>query len=122
MSHSTAEREATAGEAPTEFVHALGEIRAVRPHPDVSLEEMPGPRRLAPHAAAFGAVVTDGERELGTGRLVLLHDPDGQEGWEGTFRLVTYLRAELEPEIAADPLLVRVGWTWLTDEIGRAHV
>ena len=32
-------------------------------------------------------------------------------------RLVTYVTAELESEIAADPLLAAVGWSWLTDAL-----
>lgn len=103
--------------APDEFTRALASVRAVRPRPDVDLHEVPGPQRLAPHTAAFTAEIVQHERELATGRLVLLHDPSGQEGWHGTFRVVTYLRAELEPEMAADPLLVRVGWTWLVDAL-----
>lgn len=102
---------------PPEFARALSTIRAVRPRPEVSLEEIPGPRRLAPYAAAFSADVVHDERELATGRLVVLHDPDGQPEWDGTLRMVTYLRAELDPEMAADPLLVRVGWSWLTDAL-----
>jgi hypothetical protein len=51
------------------------------------------------------------------GRLVLLYDPDGQEGWDGVFRLVAYIRAEVEPEIAADPLLGEVGWSWLCEAL-----
>lgn len=75
---------------------------------------MPPPKRLAPHAYALEAAVVVDDEELGDGRLVLLYDPDGQEGWHGTFRLVTLVRAELEPEIAADPLLPEVSWSWLT--------
>ncbi|WP_181798523.1 DUF3000 domain-containing protein, partial [Streptomyces sp. WELS2] len=60
------------------------------------------------------AVVLDGEQELADGRLVLLHDPAGHDAWQGTFRLVTLVRAELEPEMAADPLLPEVCWSWLT--------
>jgi hypothetical protein len=57
----------------------------------------------------------DAEPEvLVTGRLVLLHDPDGQEAWDGTLRLVTFVRAELDPEHANDPLLPEVAWSWLT--------
>lgn len=103
-------------DAPEQFARALADVRSLRPRPEVSLEEMPAPRRLAPHAAAFAVTLDDG-RELATGRLVILHDPQGQEGWAGTLRLVTYLRAELEAEIAADPLLVRVGWSWLTEAL-----
>ncbi len=105
---------------PDAFRSALAGMRAVRPRPEISLEETSPPRRIAPYAAAFTAGVLVGGREVGDGRLVLLHDPDGQEGWHGTSRLVTHLRAEVEPEIAADPLLVRVGWSWLVDAL-HAH-
>lgn len=49
-----------------------------------------------------------------TAKLVLLHDPAGHEAWQGSFRLVTLVRAELEPEMASDPLLPEVCWSWLT--------
>ena len=51
------------------------------------------------------------------GRLVLLYDPDGQQGWDGFFRLVAYVRADVEPEMAADPLLGEVGWSWLAEAL-----
>ncbi len=84
---------------------------------EVTVEEAPAPQRLAPHAVALTADVTAGEDEIGTGKLVLLHDPAGHETWRGTFRLVTYVRADLEPEMAADPLLPGVGWAWLMESL-----
>ena len=73
-----------------------------------------GTQRLAPHAYALEAAVVDDDEDLADGRLVLLHDPAGHDAWQGTFRLVTLVRAELEPEMAADPLLPEVCWSWLT--------
>jgi hypothetical protein len=89
---------------------------------DITFEDSPAPRRLAPYATAIGAVAHRGggqpdDGEAGTGRLVLLYDPDGQEGWAGVFRLVAYVRADIEEEMAADPLLGEVGWSWLTDAL-----
>ncbi|HEY1702203.1 MAG TPA: DUF3000 family protein [Trebonia sp.] len=106
---------------------------------DIVFEDSPAPRRIAPYAAAMGATVyrggqasagqgsagqagadegsADEDEEIGTGRLVLLYDPDGQPGWTGVFRLVAFVRAEVEEEIAADPLLGEVGWSWLTDAL-----
>ena len=55
--------------------------------------------------------------ELASGRLVVLHEPGGHEAWAGEFRLVTYVRAALEPEMVADPLLPSVGWTWLLEAL-----
>ena len=48
---------------------------------------------------------------------MLLYDPDGQQGWDGFFRLVAYVRADVEPEMAADPLLGEVGWSWLSEAL-----
>ncbi|MEU2435851.1 DUF3000 domain-containing protein [Streptomyces rubradiris] len=102
------------GGLPPAFRAAVDALRAARPRPQVEVEPTPAPQRLAPHAYALEAVVVDGEQELADGRLVLLHDPDGHDAWQGTFRLVTLVRAELEPEMAADPLLPEVCWSWLT--------
>ena len=105
---------------PETFARAVASLRAVTPRPEIALEDLPAPQRLAPFAHAIaGTVCRDGE-EVATGRLILLHDPAGQDAWAGTLRLVTYVTAELEPEMAADPLLPAVGWSWLTDALS-AH-
>lgn len=88
--------------------------------PEVHLEETPAPKRLAPHTHALSAdVFTDAADDdpVATGRLVLLYDPAGQEAWHGEFRLVTYVRASLEPEMGNDPLLPAVGWSWMIDAL-----
>ncbi|MBB1241999.1 DUF3000 domain-containing protein [Streptomyces durbertensis] len=99
---------------PPAFRQAVGALTAVRPRHEVRLDPLPPPRRLAPYAHAVEASVTVDDEELADGRFVLLHDPRGQEGWHGTFRVVTLARAELEAEMAADPLLPEVTWSWLT--------
>ncbi len=88
---------------------------------DLKFEDVPAPKRLAPYATAIAATVQRGDSDVAWGRLVLLYDPDGQQGWDGAFRLVAYVRAEVEPEIAADPLLGEVGWSWLSEALD-AHV
>jgi hypothetical protein len=105
---------------PAAFTRAVSQLRTARLRPEVYVEEMPAPQRIAPFAAALSADVTVDGEEIGTGRLVLLHDPAGNDAWEGTFRCVSYVRAELDPEQATDPLLREVGWSWLTDAL-EAH-
>ncbi|WFB06931.1 DUF3000 domain-containing protein [Streptomyces sp. LX-29] len=128
------------GGAPIAFRHAVAGLRGARPRPEVELEPTAPPRRLAPYAYALEAVVAvdasgqaaqggpsgvpgvpggpagHGEEpdELAEGRLILLHDPAGHDAWRGTFRLVTLVHADLEAEMAADPLLPEVCWSWLT--------
>ncbi len=105
---------------PEEFRVAVSQLRAARLRPEVFCEEMPAPQRIAPFASALSADVTlDGE-DVGTGRIVLLHDPAGNDAWQGTFRCVAYARAEIDPEMANDPLLAEVGWSWLSEAL-EAH-
>jgi Protein of unknown function (DUF3000) len=84
---------------------------------ELQFEDVPAPKRLAPYATAIAATIKRDDTDVAWGRLVLLYDPDGQQGWDGVFRLVAYIRAEVEPEIAADPLLGEVGWSWLSEAL-----
>ena len=75
---------------------------------------MPAPQRIAPYAVALTADVVDprdADDDLASGRFVLLHDPRAPEPWDGEWRAVTFARAELEPELASDPMLGAVGWS-----------
>jgi hypothetical protein len=102
---------------PETFTRAVAGLRSGRPRPEITLEEVAAPQRLAPFGYALsGTVLRDGE-EVATGRLILLHDPAGHDAWNGTMRLVTYVTAEVEPELAADPMLPAVGWSWLVDAL-----
>lgn len=51
------------------------------------------------------------------GRLILLHDPDGSDAWDGTLRLVAFVQSDLDPHEAVDPLLPEVAWSWLVDAL-----
>ncbi len=86
---------------------------------ELTIEEIPAPQRIAPYAMAIAADVEDAQNELGSGRLVLLHDPAGNPAWDGEFRCVTYARAEVDDEMGSDPLLAEVGWSWLVDALER---
>lgn len=122
----------------------MGTLRKAQCRRELHLAEIPAPARLAPFAVALGAEVfapgsgspgiplhgpaalahaaasgTEGGDglELATGRFILLHDPEGSDVWDGEFRIVTYIRAELEPEMGNDEMLGTVAWTWLVEAL-----
>jgi hypothetical protein len=108
------------GTGSAEFSAALADLRAAVLRPEIKLTEVPAPARIAPYAVALTADVLEtasAEDALATGRFVLLHDPSEPEPWGGAWRAVTYARAELEPEMATDPVLGDVGWSWLIDAL-----
>ncbi|MBI1352612.1 MAG: DUF3000 family protein [Actinomycetales bacterium] len=99
------------------FERALERVKSVRPRPEFVLDEAPAPQRLAPSAMALTAEMSDPDSEEASGRLVLLHDPDGVEEWNGSFRVVVFVRGLLESESTDDPLLHDVAWTWVTEAL-----
>lgn len=103
--------------APAAFRDAVATMQAASLRPEIFCEEMPAPQRIAPHAFALSADVTVDGADVGTGRIILLHDPAGNDAWHGTFRCVAYVRSEIDHELAADPMLASVGWSWLTEAL-----
>jgi hypothetical protein len=102
---------------PEEFRLAVAQLREARLRPEIFCEEMPAPQRIAPFASALSADVTTDGVDIGTGRIVVLHDPAGNDAWDGTFRCVAYARADIDPELVTDPLLAEVGWSWLSEAL-----
>ncbi len=76
-----------------------------------------GPAALAFAAHNPAATDDDEDNELATGRFILLHDPDGSAVWDGEFRIVTYIRAQLEADMGNDEMLGSVAWTWLVEAL-----
>lgn len=108
----------TAASAPDSFESVLSGLRELAPRPEISLSETPAPGRLAPFAVALsGEVCVDDGDEAASGRLVVLHDPDGVAEWDGTYRVVAFIKARLETDIAGDPLLSAVAWSWLEEAL-----
>jgi len=105
---------------PPAFRQALAGLTGVELRPEIVVHELPAPQRLAPYAVALQATAVSGDEELAEGRLVVLHDPDGQEVWAGDTRCVAYVQAAVDPEIASDPMLAGVGWSWLIEALDAA--
>ena len=106
------------------FERLVDQLRTFTPRVEVSLIEVPAPQKLATFAFAFSADVSNGlladeENEIANGRFVLLHEPGGQATWDGEFRCVTFVSADLDPVMQEDPLLPEVGWSWFLESLER---
>jgi Protein of unknown function (DUF3000). len=115
----TSSADSQARPAPPEiFRQAVASLSGTTVRREVRVGPLRPPQKLAPYSYAVSAeVVGPGGAELATGRLVLLHDPDGHEAWDGVLRLVAYASAELDDAMGVDPLLPTVGWSWLTESL-----
>jgi hypothetical protein len=116
---------------PPDFRRAVASLGAITPRPELVVSALDAPPRLAPWTWATEVEVADavlgrdGDEADTSGRLILLHDPAGREAWAGTFRLVCFVQARLEPEQLGDEMLPVVGWSWLTEALdahGAEHV
>lgn len=127
----------TAGDSenmtPPAFSQAVESMHAAQLRSEITLGTIRPPQKLAPFTHAVGLEVgdhsaddiipveTDGDA---FGRLILLHDPGAEEAWEGAMRLVAYIQADMDSDVAGDPLLPDVAWEWLTEsleELGATH-
>lgn len=102
---------------PEAFGRALQQFRQMPWRSDLSIDEIGSPQRIAPYSLAIAGELGDGPDPVSSGRLILLHDPAGNSAWYGTFRLVTYTRAEVDLEMVTDPLLPEVAWSWFTEAL-----
>ena len=107
------------------FDRLIDQLRTVDTRSEIILEEVPAPQKLAKFSFAFSADVSNGfsgeaEDGVGSGRFVLLHEPGGQETWESDFRCVTFMSADVEPDMHEDPMLAEVGWSWFLDSLADA--
>ena len=106
------------------FEQLVDQLRTFTPRSEVALIEVPAPQKLATFAFAFSADVSNGllaeeENEIANGRFVLLHEPGGQATWDGEFRCVTFVSADVDAAMQEDPLLPEVGWSWFLESLER---
>lgn len=115
---------------PEQFREAVAAMNAAGVRSEIELGPIRPPQRLAPFSYALGAEVKRDESAVlacpeaaagaagdAFGRLILLHDPEGAEAWDGTMRLVAFIQADLDSYEAVDPLLPEVAWSWLVEAL-----
>ncbi len=108
--------------APPAFQEAVAGLFAAQLRAGSEIGDLPAPTRLAPWSHAISITVRDdADDEVASGRIVLLHDPHGVEAWEGTLRIVVFGTCEVDTDMATDPLLAEVAWSWLTERLATHH-
>ena len=114
-------------DVPAAFRAALESLASARVRPEIELEHIPAPKRLAPYAHAIGARVPDPDGngdeddvEIASARFIVLFDPEGHEAWHGTMRCVGYLSAATDEQLVDDTMFSEVAWSWLTDALAEA--
>ncbi len=125
--NSVAEMDKSTG-TPREFSEAVESMHAASLRPELILGSIRPPQRLAPYSHAIGIeleipdsqpISTDAEGDA-FGRLILLYNPSSDEGWGGEMRLVAYIQADMDAELAVDPMLPEVAWQWLNESLSDA--
>lgn len=111
-------------QTPQEFLTALDSLRGQKFRPELHVVQIPPPTQIAPWTVALQAEVNDSldlnpAHHLGEAKFIVLHDPDGQPAWNGNFRIVLHAKAPMDSELAADPLLGEVAWTWLAESLDQ---
>lgn len=108
---------------PPEFAAVVEQLRDTDMRDELRIREIPAPGGIAPHAFAVAADVGDApegrDSEYGTGRFILMYDPSEPDAWNGVFRIVSFAQAPQDPEIASDPFLAQVTWSWLVDALAQ---
>jgi len=106
---------------PAEFAAAVDSLRRAGARTELSVTEIPAPGGLAVHSLALAGDVVGASGEpdpdVGTGRFVLLWDDSEPEAWGGPLRVVAFAQAPLEAELALDPFVADVAWSWLVDSL-----
>ena len=115
-------------DTPALFKQAVESMHAATLREEITLGTIRPPQKLAPYSHAIGLEVTPADEQPFSihsegdafGRLILLHDPGAEEAWDGLMRLVAYIQADMDDDVASDPLLPDVAWDWLKEGLEHA--
>jgi hypothetical protein len=111
-------------EVAPEFSAAVEALRNAEIRDEIHLKQIEEPEKLATHAIAFSAHIIEElatPADAGTGRFVLLWEPEMQEAWGSRFRVVCFAKSPLETNIGADELGSDIAWAWLTDALSNRN-
>lgn len=110
-------------DSPAEFLLALEALRHAVIRDELDVEQIPAPPTIASFAITFKANVKQSlsgvEGDAGTGRFVMLWEPEPQEAWASRFRIIVFAKSPLETNIGADEQISDVVWAWLSEALAN---
>lgn len=111
----------TPSSSETVFNAVVESLQAVHVRSEIVLNVIAAPSTLAPFAHALAADVRPTQHaedsEWGTGRIIVLFDPEAPEEWGGAWRVICFAQGPLEPEIGVEQYVADVAWSWLIDAL-----
>lgn len=105
------------------FQAAVEQLKSANLRQELDFEQIPAPGNLAADSIAFAVHVKPGTKsensDLGTGRFVLLHEPEGSQQWASNFRVVTFCKSPLETNIGIDEDASDLAWSWMLEALAN---
>ena len=110
-------------ESAQEFISASQTLKFATMRDGLEVSQIASPQNLAASSIAFAANMQDESAgvhgDLGTGRFILLHEPQEQEQWGGSFRIICFVKSPLETDLGSEEMISDVSWDWLTEALTR---
>jgi hypothetical protein len=101
--------------SPAEFEKLTADIQF---RDELHVMAAPSPKKLAPFGISLlGEINT--EQNFADSRVVVLYNPEGDPAWNSLVRIIIFLKAEVESELADDPLILQIAWQWLEEALGK---
>ncbi len=103
------------------FSSMLSGIAEVSVRDEITLNQIPSPKGIAPEAIAISAEINHEQNsDHGISRLVFCRDPDQPEGWMSEFRIIGYAKSPIEIDMAKDDYSAALAWEWLKENLANA--
>jgi hypothetical protein len=86
--------------------------------PELAIMAAPAPKKLAPFGLSLLGEI-DLAAHFADARVVVLYNPDGDPAWNSTARVIIFIKADIEAELADDPMILQIAWQWLTESLTK---
>lgn len=101
--------------SPAEFEDLVNQVNF---RDELQVIAAPAPKKLAPFGISLlGEIET--KEHFADSRIVVLYNPDGDPAWNATARIIIFIKADIESELADDPLILQIAWQWLNEALAK---